>query len=53
MRRRVGYSTGVDLDKLVEPGNWLYKAIGVNNKSKVGRAIGARQALRKAREVKA
>jgi len=50
---KVGYNTGVDLDQLVESGNWLCKAIGVNNESKVGRAIGARQALRKAREAKA
>lgn len=46
---KLGYQTGVDLDKLVESGNWLSEAIGVRNESKVGRALGARQALRKKR----
>lgn len=46
---KLGYNTGVDLDKLVESGNWLSEAIGVRNESKVGRALWARQALRKKR----
>lgn len=44
---KVGFETGVDMDKLVESGNWLSKTIGVTNESKVGRALGARMALRK------
>jgi hydroxymethylglutaryl-CoA lyase len=44
---KVGYQTGVDLDQLVESGNWLCKSININNESKVGRAIGARHALGK------
>ena len=49
---KLGFQTGVDLDKLVESGNWLSETIKVENESKVGRAIGARQALRKAKAAK-
>lgn len=49
---KLGFQTGVDLDKLVESGNWLSETIEVKNESKVGRAIGARQALRKAKAAK-
>lgn len=49
---KLGFQTGVDLDKLVESGNWLSETIKVKNESKVGRAIGARQALRKAKAAK-
>ncbi|CAK9785801.1 aldolase [Cutaneotrichosporon oleaginosum] len=50
---KLGYQTGVDLDKLVEDGNWLCSAIGIRNESKVGRAIGARQALKKKKAAEA
>ncbi|WOO85739.1 3-hydroxymethyl-3-methylglutaryl-CoA lyase, cytoplasmic [Vanrija pseudolonga] len=43
---KLGYNTGVDLEKLVKSGNWLTKTIGISNESKVGRAIGARLALK-------
>lgn len=49
---KLGFQTGIDLDKLVESGNWLSHTIKVNNESKVGRAIGARQALRRAKAAK-
>ncbi len=47
---KLGYETGIDLDKLVEAGNWLSETLGVRNESRVGRAIWAR---RKVREQKA
>jgi hydroxymethylglutaryl-CoA lyase len=47
---KLGYETGIDLDKLVEAGNWLSETLGVRNESRVGRAIWAR---RRAREKKA
>ncbi|BEI81982.1 hypothetical protein CcaverHIS002_0211420 [Cutaneotrichosporon cavernicola] len=50
---KLGYQTGVDLDKLVEDGNWLCSTIGIRNESKVGRALGARQALKKKKEAEA
>ena len=46
---KLGYETGIDLEKLVEVGNWLSETLGVRNESRVGRAIWGR---RKAREVK-
>lgn len=46
---KLGYTTGVDLDKLVESGNWISEAIGVRNESKVGRALWARHRLAKER----
>lgn len=47
---KLGYQTGIDLDKLVEAGSWLTETLGVRNESRVGRAIWAR---RKAREKRA
>ena len=46
---KLGYETGIDLDKLVEAGSWLCETLGVRNESRVGRAIWAR---RKAEEAK-
>ncbi|WVF70977.1 hypothetical protein IAT40_005773 [Kwoniella sp. CBS 6097] len=43
---KLGYETGVDLDKLVEAGNWLAATLGVRNESRVGRAIWARRVAR-------
>ncbi|OCF31859.1 hydroxymethylglutaryl-CoA lyase [Kwoniella heveanensis BCC8398] len=43
---KLGYETGVDLDKLVEAGNWLASTLGVRNESRVGRAIWARRVAR-------
>nr|XP_031859415.1 uncharacterized protein CI109_005257 [Kwoniella shandongensis]KAA5526487.1 hypothetical protein CI109_005257 [Kwoniella shandongensis] len=43
---KLGYETGIDLDRLVESGNWLSGELGVRNESRVGRAIGARKASR-------
>ncbi|WVQ96962.1 hypothetical protein IAU59_004071 [Kwoniella sp. CBS 9459] len=43
---KLGYETGVDLDKLVEAGNWLSATLGVRNESRVGRAIWARRVAR-------
>lgn len=40
---KLGYQTGIDLDKLVEAGNWLCSTIGVKNESRVGRALWARK----------
>ncbi|RXK42594.1 hydroxymethylglutaryl-CoA lyase [Tremella mesenterica] len=39
----MGYQTGVDLDKLVEAGNWVSEVLGVRNESRVGRAMWARR----------
>ncbi len=46
---KLGYQTGVDLDKLVEAGNWLCSTIGVKNESRVGRALWARKLARRRR----
>ncbi|WVR09782.1 hypothetical protein IAU60_006858 [Kwoniella sp. DSM 27419] len=43
---KLGYETGIDLDKLVEAGDWLSSTLGVRNESRVGRAIWARRASR-------
>ncbi|KAK8865597.1 hypothetical protein IAR55_000741 [Kwoniella newhampshirensis] len=43
---KLGYETGIDLDRLVESGNWLSEKLGVRNESRVGRAIWARKAKR-------
>ncbi|KAK4684005.1 hydroxymethylglutaryl-CoA lyase, partial [Tremellales sp. Uapishka_1] len=40
---KLGYRTGIDLDKLVESGNWLSGELGVRNESRVGRAVWARR----------
>ena len=36
---KLGYSTGIDLEKLIEAGAWLCETLGVRNESKVGRAM--------------
>ncbi|WWC88200.1 uncharacterized protein L201_003105 [Kwoniella dendrophila CBS 6074] len=46
---KLGYETGINLDKLVETGNWLSSSLKLRNESRVGRAIWAR---RKSRELK-
>jgi len=43
---QLGYSTGIDLDKLVEAGQWLSETLGVRNESRVGRAMWARRKIR-------
>ena len=43
MLNGLGIKTGVDLDKLVEIGNWITRQIGRNNGSKVGLALGCDQ----------
>lgn len=43
---KMGYETSIDLDRLVESGNWLAKTLGVRNESRVGRAIWARRQRR-------
>jgi hydroxymethylglutaryl-CoA lyase len=50
---KLGYETGIDLEKLVEAGNWVAERLGVRNESRVGRAMWARRKLREAREAKA
>ncbi|ORY32188.1 hypothetical protein BCR39DRAFT_524508 [Naematelia encephala] len=40
---KLGYRTGIDLDRLVEAGNWLSETLRVRNESRVGRAIWARR----------
>lgn len=47
---QLGYQTGIDLGKLVQAGDWLCGALGVNNESRVGRALWARQRLAQAKE---
>ena len=49
MLHKMGYKTGIDLEKLVDAGEWLSRTLGVKNESRVGRAIAARK---RAREVK-
>ena len=53
MLHKMGYETGVDLEKLVEAGDWLSRTLGVKNESRVGRAIHARRVAREAKEAKA
>ncbi|WWC96616.1 hypothetical protein V866_003487 [Kwoniella sp. B9012] len=43
---KLGYETGIDLDKLVECGNWLSSKLNRRNESRVGRAIWARRQAR-------
>ncbi|NXD32657.1 HMGCL protein, partial [Spelaeornis formosus] len=43
MLHKMGYETGVDLEKLVEAGDWLSRTLAVKNESRVGRAIHARR----------
>ncbi|WVQ85735.1 hypothetical protein IAT38_007902 [Cryptococcus sp. DSM 104549] len=47
---KMGYETGIDLDRLVESGNWLAETLGVRNESRVGRAIWARRVHREKKE---
>ncbi|WWC60645.1 uncharacterized protein I303_103219 [Kwoniella dejecticola CBS 10117] len=47
---KLGYETGIDLDKLVETGNWLCEKLGRRNESRVGRAIWARRVRRELKE---
>lgn len=42
MLHKLGYQTGIDLDKLVETGEWISGALGRRNESRVGRALAAR-----------
>jgi hydroxymethylglutaryl-CoA lyase len=48
-----GYTTGIDLNKLVEAGQWLCETLGVRNESRVGRAMWARRKVREEKEAKA
>ena len=49
---KLGYETGIDLDKLVEAGNWLSETLGIRNESRVGRAIWARRNAAEAKTAK-
>lgn len=40
---KLGYQTGIDLDKLVAAGAWLSETLGIRNESRVGRALWARK----------
>lgn len=44
MLHKLGYKTGIDLEKLVETGEWISNSLGRRNESRVGRAIAARMA---------
>lgn len=44
MLHKLGYKTGIDLDKLVKTGEWISEALGRRNESRVGRALAARMA---------
>lgn len=50
MLHKLGYKTGIDLEKLVETGEWISNTLDRRNESRVGRALAARmsQAKRKA-----
>ena len=41
--QKMGISTGVDIDQLVEIGDWISKQIGIENSSRAGAAIYARK----------
>lgn len=43
MLHKLGYKTGVDLDKLVDVGEWISGVLGRANESRVGRAMAARK----------
>lgn len=42
MLHRMGYETGVNLDKAVETGQWISQTLKVANASRVGVALSAR-----------
>lgn len=44
MLHKLGYRTGINLDKLVETGEWISDTLGRRNESRVGRALAARMA---------
>ena len=46
MLHKMGYETGIDLERLVMAGQWLSDELGVKNESRVGRAIYARKQAR-------
>nr|ODN93155.1 hydroxymethylglutaryl-CoA lyase [Cryptococcus depauperatus CBS 7841] len=50
---KMGYETGIDLDKLVEAGEWIAQSLGVRNESRVGRALAARRRAREEKDAKA
>lgn len=50
MLHKLGYQTGINLDKLVETGEWISEALGRRNESRVGRALAAR--MKQARDKK-
>ena len=53
MLHKLGYSTGIDLDKLVETGEWISEALGRRNESRVGRALAARMNQLRAKKAEA
>lgn len=53
MLHKMGYETGIDLEGLVEAGDWLSRTLGVRNESRAGRAIWARRQAREAKDRKA
>lgn len=42
---RAGVETGVNLEQIVEVGDWITSALGVANESRAGRALAAKRAL--------
>ena len=52
MLHKLGYSTGIDMDKLVETGEWISEALGRRNESRVGRALAARMSQARAKQAK-
>jgi hydroxymethylglutaryl-CoA lyase len=44
---KLGYETGINLEKLVEAGQWLSDKLKIRNESRVGRAMWARMKARK------
>lgn len=52
MLHKLGYQTGINLDKLVETGEWISEALGRRNESRVGRALAARRAQARNKKAK-
>lgn len=52
MLHKLGYQTGIDLDKLVETGEWISNSLGRRNESRVGRALAARMSKERNKKAK-
>lgn len=52
MLHKIGYQTGVNLDKLVDVGEWISEVLGRRNESRVGKAVSSRRKKKSVNERK-